>query len=320
VISLTQSVACHARVTVVFRYDDYAARYPGEGAEQYARRVATDEALIDTFRRHRIAVTVAVQPYASDYVNKGVETEYNALDDDRRRILILGEGLDDGTIEVALHGYAHHALVTDPRPSEFAGLSMPVQQYRIATGRRLLRQWLGRPIEIFVPPYNTYDETTLHVLANEDFRVISGSCRFGPQANPRLLYIPQNSGNRLRRGLSLVRRANRCEDHAFVVYMLHPFDFTLWEFQDPHTGERTVLQPKHDISDVDNLLQELAQQEMVEVLSIGQVASRYAQKLMAAGQESFPDLAGRKTIARRCTSFLRQTIRRCVSSRRRNTY
>jgi len=131
VISLTQSVACHARVTVVFRYDDYAARYPGEGAEQYARRVATDEALIDTFRRHRIAVTVAVQPYASDYVNKGVETEYNALDDDRRRILILGEGLDDGTIEVALHGYAHHALVTDPRPSEFAGLSMPVQQYRM---------------------------------------------------------------------------------------------------------------------------------------------------------------------------------------------
>ncbi len=268
--------AIGANVIVVFRYDDYAAMYPGESPEQNERRMAVDRGVIEAFRRHGLQITFGVQPYAASgtrpYVTgprtREVSTPHARASDtgawlvplvsDTARLNLLKEAISDGTVEVALHGFSHEDLVTDPHISEFAGLCEAVQRYRITKGKELLEEWLDCDVQSFIPPHNSYDETTLRVIADTGFQVLSADQR-GTTSEPGLIYLPENTTS-LEQARNAVKEVVHHKSRTVIVVMLHPFSFY---------GDVNGL---HGL---DAQLTELGSANNIEVLSLGQCAAKY---------------------------------------------
>ena len=93
-----------------------------------------------------------------------------------KRAQPLIEAAHAGVIEPALHGYLHIRLAQDmTRPSEFANRSMDEQQRMLHEGRAHLEAIFEQRIHGFVPPWNSYDSTTLEVLRQMEFDYISAS-------------------------------------------------------------------------------------------------------------------------------------------------
>lgn len=87
----------------------------------------------------------------------------------------------DGIIEIAQHGYAHQHMSSTPKmPSEFWGVPADEQHRCIDEGHDQLAQTFGHPIRGFIPPWNTYDDTTAHHLAARSYTYLSGSLATPP--------------------------------------------------------------------------------------------------------------------------------------------
>lgn len=148
---------------LVFRYDDYSA------AEQYPFEV--DEALFGLFSTLGVPLLVAVTPYMSADVRDPFNERFFAIEDDIRRIRLLARGLEHGW-QLALHGLTHQSTVAISE-SEFKGVPPEVQDEKIATGRRALAACFpGVPVEVFVPPWNSYDQATIKCLPRQGFRAL----------------------------------------------------------------------------------------------------------------------------------------------------
>jgi predicted deacetylase len=93
-------------------------------------------------------------------------------------------------IEMFLHGYFHrddcdHHLGSDrlrarlmtAGEGEFLGLSKPEASRRIATGRSLIEDVIGRPIDGFVAPAWLYSEGTLEALADQRIAIAEDHLR-----------------------------------------------------------------------------------------------------------------------------------------------
>jgi len=131
-----------------------------------------------------------------------------------------------GIIEVAQHGYAHEHLSTTPKgsPSEFWGVPAEEQRRRINVGNDQLIHAFGQPIFGFIPPWNTYDDTTARHLADKVYAYLSGSLATPPSDETPLCLIPRTCDvHQLRQAYAEARR------HSFlsstVVAIMHHYDF-----------------------------------------------------------------------------------------------
>jgi len=89
----------------------------------------------------------------------------------------------DKSVEIGLHGLTHRVSSASDDPnqrSEFIGLSREALRSRFAEGLRLL-EGVGRSVDTFVPPYNTFDFVALDV-ARQYFRQVTG----GPESIPHV--------------------------------------------------------------------------------------------------------------------------------------
>jgi len=110
---------------------------------------------------------------------------------------------------IAQHGYTHitdsknKGLFGNEKKSEFAGLDYQTQYKRIYNGKKILvENKLWQPI--FMAPYHTFDDTTLKVLKNLDFKLITdGFARYPYELNGIKL-IPQLSSMPLPTWLPLI--------------------------------------------------------------------------------------------------------------------
>ena len=150
-------------IAVVFRMDDYSM----------IDRVPQHLAVLDVFKQHKMPCTLAIIPFAQyktgdeSQLKEGHPLEGEPLA--KLRALV-----ESGTVEPALHGYAHKLREGYDGRTEFAGLDVQAQRDMLAKGKGLLESGLGRPVPIFVPPWNSYDTTTIAALQEEGFRILSG--------------------------------------------------------------------------------------------------------------------------------------------------
>jgi predicted deacetylase len=93
----------------------------------------------------------------------------------RKNASHLVDALRAGTIEIAQHGHSQVRRGTTDRgaPSEFFGVPFEEQSRLITEGNAHLAALLQRRIKGFVPPWNTYDHSTLRALARAGFEFLS---------------------------------------------------------------------------------------------------------------------------------------------------
>jgi len=102
---------------------------------------------------------------------------------------------------IALHGYEHISLTNNGgiNPvnlrSEFAGVSLDEQRYKIANGIKIFEKYNINP-ELFFAPFHTFDMNTLEALEVEsDIRIISDTIANDIYKSGGFYFIPQQAGH-----------------------------------------------------------------------------------------------------------------------------
>lgn len=202
-----------ANVPIIFRYDDYCASDDPD-------RLLVDERILDIHSRYGVPIVLGVIPEQ----NPSGDYPTAPLIEDEQRMTLLRTIMDQGLVEIALHGYTHENLVSEGRPSEFTGLPRDEQMKRIIQGKKSLEEWLDIEVDVFIPPFNTYDNTTLEILNQEGFRIISAGKSSAPEAVD-LISIPYWI---LLRSIDinlLLKEAEKSESFHPIVFLIHEYDF-----------------------------------------------------------------------------------------------
>ncbi len=119
--------------------------------------------------------------------------------------------------EIFVHGYRHEKEGSD----EFSGLSYQKQWEKIHRGKSMLESKGIYPC-CFAPPWNSYDDTTLIVLKDVGYLVISGN-EFGPKENLSIKYIPSTCYS-VKDALELIQKGSVF--NGIIVLLIHPYEFT----------------------------------------------------------------------------------------------
>lgn len=98
---------------------------------------------------------------------------------------------------IAQHGYRHEYITPNGgllginQKSEFAGLSYERQLEKIALGKKILEERLGRSITWWMAPAHSFDENTCRALVDLQFKYISDGIALTPFQRFGLTWIPQ---------------------------------------------------------------------------------------------------------------------------------
>ncbi len=255
IVSLTSALPAAAaprEILVVFRYDDYANFTP----------LDVDQAVINAFQRHRVPLTIAVIPFTNRFSDPQ-RTPLTPL-----KVAILNQALRWGHVEVAQHGYSHEGIVPGPTAenSEFAGRPAEEQLKRIAEGKTALDSVLIRPVRSLVPPWNTYDVSTLTAAQACGLKVFSAA-DFGSNrpADCTLRFVPCGSPlSALKKSVEAARASN--QRVCLVSALLHP-----QEVKDRFSNGLFTFQELEDI------LMWVKAQPDVRAVTLSQAARRYKQ-------------------------------------------
>src|SRR5678816_4677915 len=82
------------QISIVFRCDDYS----NTSDTEFELR------LIDLFRKHRVAITLSVIPFAAGEENIAGQIRSSGLPLNEMKARILRDAMDQGVVEVAQHG------------------------------------------------------------------------------------------------------------------------------------------------------------------------------------------------------------------------
>ena len=203
------------QISVIFRYDDYSTRSNTEA----------EQAVIGIFRKHGLPITFGVIPFpsAGRFVDPNPQ-QLLTLTEEKTRLLV--EAMQAGIVEVALHGYSHQSVSGkyDEGLSEFAGADFDTQLSKLKEGKSFLEGIIGRDVDIFIPPYETYDANTLRALEQAGFRCLAAG-RYGLETeSPGLKLIPSTC---LMPWLEATIEAaeQSSEREPLIVVLLHDTDF-----------------------------------------------------------------------------------------------
>ena len=98
---------------------------------------------------------------------------------------ILKKAYENGIVEITNHGLTH-CVVGKHLPKYFSSvrkyhrefwewIPYEIQKRHIEQSSKILFNWLGKEIDIFVPPGNVYSETTIKILNEFNFKIINSS-------------------------------------------------------------------------------------------------------------------------------------------------
>jgi peptidoglycan/xylan/chitin deacetylase (PgdA/CDA1 family) len=205
-------------IHLAFRFDD-----PSRTSDHALERL-----VLARFRAAAVPLTAAVVPFEC--------TDETPVPLTADAVPHLIEARKAGVLEVALHGYCHRALarLPDGNSSELAGIEEGRQRAFLTEGRTRLEQVFGVPVRGFVPPWNSYDRTTLDLLAELDFAYLSADWSLVREDALPLPVVPHTCNlAHLEEALAEARRFASLEPAVLVV--LHHFDFA-----ESGSGEATM--------------------------------------------------------------------------------
>jgi predicted deacetylase len=130
-----------------------------------------------------------------------------------------------GLIEVALHGHSHLNQSVGRQSSEFYGIAAERQHSMLSEAAARLRMLFGKAaVHGFVPPWNSYDATTLTTLNTIDFEYISAGDRSVRRYSGPLAVLPRTC--QFTALESAVAEARRYAAFSpYIVVVLHHYDF-----------------------------------------------------------------------------------------------
>jgi peptidoglycan/xylan/chitin deacetylase (PgdA/CDA1 family) len=202
-------------IRLAFRFDD-----PSETSHQ-----GVEAGILGVLRKHHACATFGVIPY------RIVEGQRKALSEARAKPLI--EAAHEGIIEIAQHGYVHTRIRPEPAPpSEFTGRPKNEQHTLITEGRTHLERIFGQAIIGFIPPWNSYDTSTLQVLEHNNFRYVSAGWKTPSGYCGPLKQFPLTTHlNNISTSLSEARRFIKA--NPVIVIVMHHYDFAESESDSP---------------------------------------------------------------------------------------
>jgi peptidoglycan/xylan/chitin deacetylase (PgdA/CDA1 family) len=218
-----------------------------------------EHSILESFARREIPLCVATIPFAN-------EPNGRALALSRQNAGHLVDASRKGSIEIAQHGHSHRRGTTDRgAPSEFFGVPFEEQSRLIREGNAHLAALFDRRITGFVPPWNTYDHSTLRALAMAGFEFLSAGPEFIKSG--ALPIVPATcSLHNARRAAESARYFRALAPLLVVVF--HPDDF-----------EEFKLPPLHDdpppftsLPELGSLLDWIKGTSWIRTEALGQIA------------------------------------------------
>lgn len=222
--SATGQPACQSPQYLIIRYDDYSP-FPlyrrADGSPSIERRLF---ALIE---QHDAKIAVGIVPFADQPPGIGpasapLEQSWLAAEDEW--VQLLREYVHRGVVEPALHGFTHRRN-TPPghRPGEFRGQPLKWQQEAIRVGSTALQTALNSRVDVFIPPWNAWDESTATALAENGFLWLSADLHHAEGAPLPVRAVPQTTAD----PAVALEWVNTSTLPAGLVLTLvtHPFDF-----------------------------------------------------------------------------------------------
>jgi hypothetical protein len=228
-------------ITVVFRYDDYSNL-----------SAPLEDKMIEVFLKEQIPLTLGVIPFDCD------DTPLK-----EKKIAVLHEGLKTGLIEVAVHGYCHQNINPPEHicDTEFEGETYTRQHEKITTAKSFLEKTFSRPMQTFIPPFNTYDLNTLNIIENLQFKTLSADKNRIIRKNSTLKFLPKTC-DLLRLKDTIQKSHGFIGTNPIIVVLLHPYDFK----------ELHPQRAKFDFHQMVEILKWVKQQPNVQFKNIGQAS------------------------------------------------
>lgn len=204
---------------LIFRYDDFSA------AQWQSRDV--DRAVFDLFRRLDVPLVVGVTPCMSMSVHDATNEIFYPIGEDAQGVALLRQGLALGW-QLALHGYTHQRTVAMDG-TEFVQEPRETQRAKIERGLTTLhRCFPGTRVDVFIPPWNSFDQTTLECMAEAGLSVLCDGDAWHSVRSRDVAVVPSlMSGRKLVdyvRSYSLADLARVLGDTGLVV-TLHEYEF-----------------------------------------------------------------------------------------------
>ncbi|HSW64474.1 MAG TPA: glycosyltransferase [Dissulfurispiraceae bacterium] len=203
------------RIRIVFRYDDPSAKSYTE----------MESRVIDAFRQRAMCCTVGIVPFvcARDCHEAGVQTHIPLS---QAKAELFAQAARDGVLEIGQHGYSHqnNGIARGGLYSEFAGMDYDAQLQRIREGKAFLETQLKMPVEIFIPPWNSYDVVTVRAVEHAGFRYFSADIAGYADSSSHLSFLPCTCS------IPNIKEAvASCRDVAdstpVIVVLFHEYDF-----------------------------------------------------------------------------------------------
>lgn len=244
------------KVLVGLRYDDYSAQSP----------TILESQILEACARLQAPCTFGMIPKLSQSQSSEVNST-QVLTIPEKKWEMLRMGIEQGILEVALHGLTHLPL-KEKAKSEFRGLSLAVQTEMLMQGKAIIEREIG-PIQTFIPPWNSYDRNTLAAIKTVGLKVISASVD-GPVGEAHgPIFLPATC---------LIENLKMAVERAFlwsqanpdfppvVIGYFHPFDF---KEADPKRGRFTF-------QEFEAILKELKARPGVEIKTLGRMSESLA--------------------------------------------
>lgn len=202
-------------VRVLLRYDDYARDSPA----------VLEQRWLTGLESLGTPVLVGVIPFPGQpYPASTADDSPLPLDLGPEKQARLATMQARGSGEIALHGFNHQTNFTvDGRPSEFAGLGVDRQRQLLVLGRAALERAFAAPVRVFIPPYNTFDATTVRAAKEAGLTVLSAGVTAVEGADS-LALVPGTVYPEQMRGV--IERALRHDyGPVLLVVTMHAYDF-----------------------------------------------------------------------------------------------
>lgn len=214
IVSLLFIVICfavRAQIRIVFRCDDF--RLVNDTIQQD---------IIKTFHDNSVPLTIGVIP--ADRQSKIV---FNI---DSLTLSILRKYVNDGSLEIALHGFSH--TNTNPKyyiDNEFEGIDKEDQARRIILGKELLDSVFSpMVVTTFIPPRNVYNSATIAALSKYGFKVISANR--GGIVDNRMTFYPCTTEDFDDISAFVKSKEISQINAGTMIVLFHPYTFSLNRF------------------------------------------------------------------------------------------
>ncbi len=238
------------QINIVFRFDDYSSLSSTD----------LELKIIEVFRKNEASITFSVVPFCctgnvEDPAPKDTIPITPAKGD------ILKKGLEEGVVDIALHGYSHQTI-NSKQMTEFSGLDYDCQVEKIAKGKKFLENIIDASITSFVPPWDQYDLNTVRALEDLGFSTLSASKGRAASKDTKLRFLPAScSLSQLRNAVKVAKTSS--DNQPLIVVLIHHYDFR-------EIDENSGIVTMKEFCD---LMSWLKSKRNVRLISIGQAAN-----------------------------------------------